>query len=113
MKKAYNITWIENLYIAQVAANWRSKNLLTPNQETLVTSQFPEDFYRPGIFVKIGLFIFGVICCSFFLGFLSIFILEAASEHTFSFISLIAAGAYFFFLEHLIKSRKLFHSGVD
>ncbi|TLV02613.1 hypothetical protein [Dyadobacter luticola] len=113
MRKAYNITWIENLHIVQTAAKWKSKNLLTSEQEALVKTKFPEHFYRPGLFVKSGLFIFGLIGCSFFAGFLSIFVADMASENTFSVVSLIAAVAYFFFLEHLIKNNKLYHSGID
>lgn len=113
MKKAYNINWVENLYIGQITSKWQSKNLLTQEQEAQVKASFPEGFYRPGIFVKIGLFFFGTIACSFFVGFLTIFFLDAGSDTTFSFLSLIACGCYLFFLEYLIKNRNLFHSGVD
>ncbi|NIJ53667.1 hypothetical protein [Dyadobacter arcticus] len=113
MKKAYNLHWIENLYISQVSSRWRAKNLLTPEQEAQIKVEFPEEFYRPGIFVKIGLFIFATIACSFFVGFISIFFLEAGGDDAFSFLSMIACVCYLISLEYLIKNRKLFHSGVD
>ncbi|MCF0068956.1 hypothetical protein LZD49_00645 [Dyadobacter sp. CY261] len=113
MKKAYNETWVENLHIQHQAAEWKSKNLLTDEQEEEVIAQFEEKFYRPGIFVKIGLFIFAVVACSFFVGFLSLFIYDTGSEIGFSTLSLLCCGCFVFFLEYLIKTKNLFHSGVD
>lgn len=113
MKKAYNQTWVENLHIQHQAAAWRSKNLLSPDQEEQVKTLFPEQFYRPGIFVKIGLFLFGVVACSFFVGFLSLFIYDTSSEIGFSTLSLLCCGCFVFSLEYLIKTKNLFHSGVD
>ena len=113
MKKAYNQTWVENLYVHRQAAAWKSKNLLTSEQEEEVKTQFAEKFYRPGIFVKIGLFLFGVVACSFFVGFLSLFIYDTSSEVGFSTLSLICCACFVFMLEYLIKTKNLFHSGVD
>lgn len=113
MKKAYNETWVENLHIQYQAAMWKSKNLLTGEQEEQAKTLFAEKFYRPGIFVKIGLFLFGVIACSFFVGFLSLFIYDTSSEVGFSALSLICCAGFVFFLEYLIKTKNLFHSGVD
>ncbi|MET7259534.1 hypothetical protein [Dyadobacter fermentans] len=113
MKKAYNQTWVENLYVHRQAAAWKSKNLLTSEQEEEVKAHFAEKFYRPGIFVKIGLFLFGVVACSFFVGFLSLFIYDTSSEIGFSTLSLICCACFVFVLENLIKTKNLFHSGVD
>ena len=113
MKKAYNKTWVENLYVQRQAAVWKSKNLLTGQQEEEVKAQFAEKFYRPGIFIKIGLFLFGVVACSFFVGFLSLFTFDTRSETGFSTLSLICCACFVFTLEYLIKTKNLFHSGVD
>ncbi len=113
MKKAYNETWVENLHIQHQAAEWKSKNLLTGDQQEHVKTLFPEKFYRPGIFVKIGLFLFGVVACSFFVGFLSLFIYDTGSELGFSTLSVICCACFVFSLEYLIKTKNLFHSGVD
>ena len=113
MKKAYNQTWVENLYVHRQAAAWKSKNLLTSEQEEEVKAYFAEKFYRPGIFVKIGLFLFAVVACSFFVGFLSLFIYDTSSEVGFSTLSLICCACFVFTLEYLIKTKNLFHSGVD
>ncbi|SDD79681.1 hypothetical protein SAMN04487996_102210 [Dyadobacter soli] len=113
MKKAYNETWVENLHLQRLAAEWTSKNLLTADQEAQVKELFPEKFYRPGLFVKIGLFCFAVVATSFFVGFLSLFIYDTGSDLGFSTLSLICCGCFFFVLEYLIKTKNLFHSGVD
>lgn len=113
MKKAYNNTWVENLHLQRQAAEWKSRNLLTEEQEQQVKELFPEKFYRPGIFIKIGLFCFAVVATSFFVGFLSLFLYDTGSELGFSTLSLICCGCFVFSLEYLIKTKNLFHSGVD
>lgn len=113
MKKAYNESWVENLHLQYKVAEWKSKNLVTGDQEEQANELFPEKFYRPGIFVKIGLFLFGVVACSFFVGFLSLFIYDTSSELGFSTLSVICCACFVFVLEYLIKSKHLFHSGVD
>ncbi|CAG4998886.1 hypothetical protein DYBT9275_02101 [Dyadobacter sp. CECT 9275] len=113
MKKAYNITWIRNLYIQEISDNWHASKLLTDDQLKAVKESFPEEFYRPGIFVKIGLFIFTIVACSFFTGFLSIFFLSVESQTAWSFLSLFSAGCFIVAMEYLIRERKLYHSGTD
>jgi len=112
MKKAYTQTWIENLAIQETSENWHFKNLITDEQLTSIKASFPEEFYRPGLFVKIGLFLFACIACSFFTGFISLFILDAGDK-AFSLVSFLCFICFTFSLEYLIKDRKLFHSGVD
>jgi hypothetical protein len=114
MKKAYNIEWIRNISIQQAADSWFNKKMLSQEQYDLVKTNFPDLFYNPGIFVKIGLFIFALLACSFFTGFLSIFVMGAyGGDGAFSILSVISALAFFAVVEFLIKDRKLFHSGVD
>jgi len=113
MKKAYNQTWVENLHLQRQAAEWKSRNLLTEDQEAQVKELFPEKFYRPGIFVKIGLFCFAVVATCFFVGFLSLFTYDTSSEIGFSTLSIICCACFVFVLEYLIKTKNLFHSGVD
>jgi len=112
MKKAYNEFWVNNLAIQQISEQWHFKNLITAEQLESVKTDFPVEFYRPGLFVKIGLFIFACIACSFFSGFISLFILDAG-EKAFALVSIVCCICFTLFLEFLIKDRKLFHSGVD
>jgi hypothetical protein len=113
MKKAYNQSWVENLKIQETASYWLSKNLISADQLSKIKVAFPEHFYRPGIFVKIGLFLFAIIACSFFAGFTSIFLSGDGSDSAMVVLSLACLAGYAFSLEYLIKTRNLFHSGVD
>ncbi|MCF2496998.1 hypothetical protein [Dyadobacter chenhuakuii] len=113
MKKAYNETWIANLHILNKAEHWAAKKLLTREQLDQAEKAFPQQFYRPGIFVKIGLFIFTLIACSFASGFISMFIIGDGGQENISIISLFCMAGFIFFLEFLIKKRSLYHSGTD
>lgn len=113
MKKAYNPLWVTNLNIRAIAKSWVDKNLITSDQFEDVKIQFPEFFYRPGTFVKIGLFLFTLVAGCFFSGFLSLFFLENGGDKIFSMLSLVCSICFFFVLEYLIRERKLFHSGID
>ncbi|WP_031527319.1 hypothetical protein [Dyadobacter crusticola] len=113
MIKAYNNLWIQNKHIRQVAQEWFRKSLLTADQLETINANFSGQFYRPGIFVTIGLFCFGLISCSFFGGFVSIFFIGTGSDETLSLLSLFCAACFILALEVLIKEKKLFHSGVD
>lgn len=113
MKKAYNKSWVENLHILHIADEWCSNKHLSKEQKIAVEAAFPHQFYNPGIFVKIGLFIFTLIACSFSSGFLSLFLLGNVTRLSFSIVSLVCMVGFIFFLEYLIKYRKLYHSGID
>ncbi|MBE9463110.1 hypothetical protein ACFP1I_27505 [Dyadobacter subterraneus] len=113
MKKAYNELWITNLNIQNISRSWHRKNLITTKQLEQITIDFPEAFYKPGIFVKTGLFLFTILAGSFFSGFISLFFLENSTDKIFTVISIVCAVSYFFALEYSIKDRKLFHSGID
>jgi len=113
MKKAYNESWVTNLAVQTIVRSWMKDNLVTVQQRKQVEMAFPESFYRPGIFVKIGLFLFTLFGGSFFAGFLSLFFIENAGNKTLAALSLVSAVCYYSFLEFFIRDRKLFHSGID
>ena len=113
MKKAYNEVWVENLHLLEQADAWLDKKLITPEQHNEVEKAFPAPFYRPEIFVKIGLFIFTLIACSFASGFLTLFLIGNDSQMGISIVSLICLAGFIFFLENMIPKRRLYHSGVD
>ena len=112
MKKPYNETWVANLAIQETSEKWYSKNLISKEQVETLKTNFPEQFYRPGIFVKIGLFLFSTIACAFFGGFITL-LFTNPSGSTFSVIAFISCLCFIFLLEYLIDDRKLFHSGID
>lgn len=112
MKKPYNETWIRNLAVQEISERWYFKNLISQVQFEAVKTNFPEHFYRPGIFVKIGLFLFSTIACAFFIGFISLLFTNTSGK-TFAVITFICFLCLSFLLEYLIINRKLYHSGTD
>lgn len=113
MKKAYSETWIENLYIQETSKEWLSQKLISSEQFEAIKNFFPQDFYRPNIWIRIALFLFTCMTCSFFVSCFSLFLLAFDSSHTIVAISLACSLIFFFALEFLIKDRKLLHSGID
>ncbi|TDE17401.1 hypothetical protein [Dyadobacter psychrotolerans] len=112
MKKGYNETWVDNLAIERIAKSWLSDGLISAEQFSSVEENFPHNFYRPGLFVRIGLFLFACIACSFFSGFLSLMLYETG-KYSYVPITLLSFSGFVFMLNYLIKDRRLFHSGVD
>lgn len=114
MKKAYNPEWIQNLEIIKMADSWFEKKLISEAQLMETKSGFAVPFYNPGIFVKIGLFLFTLLACSFFGGFLSMFFLGMTDgDGALTLLSIAAGCSFVFALELLIRDKKLYHSGVD
>ena len=112
MKKAYNETRVTNLAIEKTAAKWLSQKLISEKQFASVKENFPNNFYRPALFIKIGLFLFACIACSFFTGFLSL-LLSETGRYSYIPICLLSFAGFVFMLNHQIRNRRLFHSGVD
>ena len=113
MKKTYNERWVENLVIQEKGKSWLNTNLLSTAQFEQLLAAFPASFYRPGTFVKIGLFLFTLLGGSFFAGFLSLFFIENAQQKTFAVLGIMCAIFYYAALEYFIRRRHLFHSGID
>lgn len=114
--KAYNPLWSENNYIQKTADKWLKKSFLSKEQYLEIEKNYSHDYYNPNIFLKIGLFIFTILVASVSISLMSIFfinIYETNLKAAFIIQSLIIGSILFFFLESLIKRRKLYHSGVD
>ena len=112
MKKAYNESWVENLAIQETLENWLYKKLITDDQNKTAKINFPEKFYRPGLFIKIGLFFFACIACCFFVGFITLFVADSG-EKAFAVVGFLSCICFTLLLEYLIRKKDLFHSGVD
>ena len=112
MKKAYNETWVTNLAIEKTAAKWLSQKLISEEQFASVKENFPSNFYRPSQFIKIGLFLFACIACSFFTGLLTIMFMDSG-QYAYVPICLLSFAGFMLMLNQQIRNRRLFHSGVD
>lgn len=114
--KAYNPLWSENDYIQKTANRWLKKSFLSEEQYLEIEKNYSHDYYNPNIFLKIGLFIFTILVASVSISLMSVFfisIYETNLKAAFIIQGLIIGIIFFFFLESLIKGRKLYHSGVD
>lgn len=114
--KAYNPQWSENDFIQKTTQKWLKQGFLSKEQSLKIEKTYIYDYYAPNVFLKIGLFIFTILAASFSIGIMSIFLIKVYENNlnTATIIqSLIIGGVFFFLLENLIKSRQLYHSGVD
>lgn len=114
--KAYDSDTIFNASVKRKAGNWFARNLISEEQYAAISKHYSNPFYTPNIFVKIGLFIF---TCFIILAVLGIYLLMFAAGITgsghgfFIFTTLFFAGACFFALEFLIRSKQVYNAGAD
>ena len=59
--KAYNPNWSENDFIQKTAQRWLKKGFLSKEQSSQIEENYPQEYYDPNIFLKIGLFIFTIL----------------------------------------------------
>ncbi|GAB3172070.1 hypothetical protein [Telluribacter humicola] len=108
--KAYNEVLLKNRWVRKRVRDWTAKNLISEEAERSITREYTEVPYIPHWFVWIGLFVFSLISISagaiFFLPFADL----PGSENYFP--PLYGLGL-FYFLNYLIKDRKLYFSGID
>lgn len=114
--KAYQQQWIDNSFLQSKAQDWFEKGLLSEQQNIEIKNQLPLDFYQPNPFIRIALFLFTCLACIF-----SVSLLYLIFENTFResprtglTILAFAFGVFsVFLLESLIKTKKIFQSGID
>lgn len=114
--KAYNPLWSENDFIQKTAQKWLKQGFLSKEQYSEIEKSYPNDYYNPNIFLKIGLFIFTNLAASVSVSLMSLFLYWVYENHLTAgivFQSLLVGGVFISLLESLIKGRKLYHSGVD
>lgn len=114
--KAYQQQWVENAYLQAKAQNWFEKGLLTEQQNTDIKKQFIIDYYQPNVFIKIALFLFTSLCCTFACSLLLLLFSASSLDSILkgvSTLSLFFAALSVLLLEFLIKEKKVFQSGID
>lgn len=105
---AYDPTWPRHEAIQAQATRWHKRRLLTAGQLTAVQTAFPLSFYRPHLFLRIGLFLFTVLGALAGTAFVGMFT-------NFNFLGtvivslIIGAGV----LELVVQGKHLYHSGAD
>lgn len=114
--KAYNSDTIFNAFIKQKAKHWFAQKLISEKQYAAISSQYPNQFYTPNIFVKIVLFVFISFIILAALGMYSLIassLFTVASNFIITFTCILFAGACFFILETLIKYKRFYNAGAD
>jgi hypothetical protein len=117
---AYNKTLLNNLRIHKVAKRWFAHELISAEQMAKVISNYKIDYFKPNIFIKIGLFIFSFFIIGAALGLYSLFtlgIFAATSSNSYqaygAITCVIFGTACFFFLEKFIQWRNWYSNGMD
>ena len=117
---AYNRAWLDALKIKEKAQEWFKKGLINQTvtasgawQEGVsksVKDKYPEDFYSPNVFIRIGLFIFGSILIGAIAAFIAL-LFGMDSTNGFAIICLFLGILCFVALENIVK--KHYQSGLD
>jgi hypothetical protein len=107
--KAYNPIWAYHEAMRAAAARWHRRKLLTNEQQQTIRVAYPLDFYRPGLFLRIGLFIFACIGASGMVGMMALI----TQFNHFKPLAFVAAICTWVALEFFIKSSRLYHAGAD
>ncbi len=109
--KAYDETLLKNQWVQKLAGGWAQKKLITEAQHEAIDLTYAPLPYQPGWFLWIGLFVFTVFALSSALGLFALFTIDTSFAE--NFLGPIFGIAVFFFLNFLIKDRKLHFSGID
>lgn len=110
--KAYNPAWATHRAMHQAAARWHRRRLLSVEQQQAIVAAYPVDFYRPGLFLRIGLFIFTCIGAVAGSAFVAVLGVSANVESVWA-LGVFSVLAYLGALELFIRDARLYHSGPD
>ena len=105
---------LDHLLLKRKVDYWQSKNIISKEQIALIDEKHPVRFYQPHFIIKVGLFLFTLICCSAAAGFFYLFTAELDGGSVGWGVRLFIVGIVgYFVLETMIHDRKLYHSGID
>jgi hypothetical protein len=107
---AYRKDWLDAHNIKVNAFKWYEKGLISNESLSNIKEQNPSDFYSPVMFVCIGLSIFTWIGICAAVGLLA---LPFMRGNEYSFFAFICGIILVFALEHFIRVKKHFGSGID
>ena len=107
--KAYDSTWSQQEAMRAAAKRWHRRGLLSAAQRQAIEAAYPLNFYRPGLFLRLVLFIFAGVSAFGAAGLL-VLILDSGYFRVLAFLCAIGSLAL---LEVLLRSSRLYHAGVD
>ncbi len=108
--KAYNEALLKNEWVQALAQDWARKNFISPDKEKAIEQAYSPLPYRPNWFIWIGLFLFTLLGLS---AATIIFLPVIDTQFAELFLGPLYGLGVFFFLNFLIKDRRLHFSGID
>src|SRR3954464_11992526 len=109
---AYNKQWLANLQIAEQAEQALEANCITKEEQGKILAAYPEKFYSPNFFVRIGLFILTCIIVFFTLGLVSLMIFSTIENESLAAVFIVYGLLVYAGLEFMVNKRH-YKSGVD
>ncbi len=112
---AYSKTHLDNLAIVHEAKKWHHNTLITDQKYQEIITNHKHPFYSPNFFVRIGLFVFTLICASAANGLIMAMtgIIDNNGETGIAIRLFVHGSLMLFALEFLIKEKNIFKSGID
>ena len=111
--KAYPPAWARHDALRAAAGRWQRRGLLTPAQQAAIEAAHPVAYYRPALFLRIGLFVATLLGVASFIVLVIVTFEARFSTGGILAFSLVVAAAAMFLLELLIRSSGHYRSGVD
>lgn len=114
----YNTKLLTNIAMVKKAKQWFSLNLISAPQMAAVLKKYPVEYFKPNVFIKIGLFIFTFFIIGAAMSVISLFTFMVFSQlESFEgygiFMSILFGGVAGFLLEKFIKWRNWYSNGID
>ncbi len=109
---AYNSAGLDNRQVRTEAAEAEEENIISAEEHSNLRSAFPDPFYTPPFFARLGLFLLTCICLCFCSGFFA-FVTVMTGDDKYYYQAFLMAIVVFFALEWLIRNKKHLASGVD
>lgn len=109
---AYPKVWLQNLRIRRQVADAYDRGCLLADERAAIDQRYPVGFYSPNLFIRVGLFVLTSMISGFSLGFLMFMVYSAGGDASAWLFVLLAIGSYAV-LEHMVRKKAHYRSGVD
>lgn len=108
----YKDTWLNNLWLQNQANDAYREGCITENEVNVITEKYPVGFYKPGILIRIGLFLLTCIIMLFSMGLLTLMFSSSGIIDGFGWTLFLSCCSYIA-LEIMVKEKHHYQSGVD
>lgn len=111
---AYRRSDFDALARHQAVGTWEDEGLIDGQAAAALKKEFPDPFYGPNPFIRVGLFVFGLICASAAQGLFFLLFRPGGSETSFATLLLFSGAAALAIQEALARRPKpFFRAGVE